>query len=74
MTVFPIQAKLNNKAFAECYLTVAEPQAEYLVLKGTNGSSFVVYPGDKLELPDNAVVTILDVKTNLREASRFSSQ
>lgn len=69
VTVFPLQAKLNNKAFAECFVTVAEPQAEYLLLRETNGSSFVVYPGDKLELPDNAVITILDVKTNLREAS-----
>lgn len=65
VTVFPLQAKIDNKVFAESYISVAEPKAEYLVLKDAGGGSFVVYPGDKLELPEKAVITILDVKSNM---------
>ncbi|MBI5252204.1 MAG: succinylglutamate desuccinylase/aspartoacylase family protein [Desulfomonile tiedjei] len=65
VTVFPLHAKLDNKVFAESFISVVEPKAEYLVLKDADGGSFVVYPGDKLELPIKAVITILDVKSNL---------
>ncbi len=65
VVVFPIHAKLDNKVLAESFISVIEPKAEYLVLKEEGGGSFVVYPGDKLELPDRTVIAILDVKSNL---------
>ncbi|MGO9567481.1 MAG: M14/M99 family metallopeptidase [Desulfomonilaceae bacterium] len=68
-TVFPLQAKLNNKVIGESYIVVAEPRLEYLVLRESQGGPFVAYPGDKLELPANALIKIMDVKTNVREAT-----
>ncbi len=62
--IFPLQAKLNNKVFAEAYIAVAEPRMEYVVLRGSGGLSFAAYSGDKLELPAGAVIRIMDVKTN----------
>ncbi len=62
--IFPLQAKLNNKVFAEAYIAVAEPKMEYVVLRGSGGLSFAAYSGDKLELPAGAVVRVMDVKTN----------
>jgi len=62
--VFPLQAKLNNKVFAEAYIAVAEPRMEYIVLRGSSGVSFAAYSGDKVELPTGTVVKIMDVKTN----------
>ncbi len=62
--IFPLQAKLNNKIFAEAYIAVSEPKMEYVVLRGSGGLSFAAYSGDKLELPAGAVVRIMDVKTN----------
>jgi hypothetical protein len=63
-TIFPLQARLNNKVFAEAYIAVTEPKMEYLVLRGSGGLSFAAYAGDKLELPAGAVVRVMDVKTN----------
>ncbi|HMK36874.1 MAG TPA: M14/M99 family metallopeptidase [Desulfomonilaceae bacterium] len=70
--VFALQAKMNSRVFAESYITVVEPRLEYLVLKESGGGSFVVYPGDKLELPENAIVKIMDVKTNIPEYPALS--
>ena len=64
IAIFPLQAKLNSKVFAEAYIAVAEPKMEYVVLRGSGGLSFAAYSGDKLELPAGAVVRIMDVKTN----------
>ncbi len=69
LTVFPLQAKLNNKVIGESYIAVAEPRLEYLVLRESQGGPFVAYPGDKLELPTNTLVKIMDVKTNVPEAT-----
>lgn len=66
--VFPLQAKLNNKVFGESYIAVTEPRLEYLVLKESGGASFVVYPEDKLELPTNTTVRIMDVKTSIPDS------
>jgi IMP cyclohydrolase len=66
--VFPLQARLNNKVFGESYIAVMEPRLEYLVLKESGGASFVVYPGDKLELPANSTVSIMDVKTSIPDS------
>jgi hypothetical protein len=63
--VYSLQAKLNNRVFAESYLAVAEPQLEYLVFREAQGSAFVAYPGDKLEFPRSMVVRIQDIKTNV---------
>lgn len=65
--VFPLQAKLNNKVFGESYFVVTEPRLEYLVLKESQGGTFVVHPDDKLALPENTLVEIVDVKTNSPE-------
>jgi Carboxypeptidase controlling helical cell shape catalytic len=69
VTVFPLQAKLNNKVIGESYIAVTEPRLEYLVLRESQGGPFVAYPGDKLELPTNALIKIMDVKTNVPEAT-----
>ena len=69
LTVFPLQAKLNNKVIGESYIAVAEPRLEYLVLRESQGGPFVAYPGDKLELPTNTLIKIMDVKTNVPEAT-----
>jgi Carboxypeptidase controlling helical cell shape catalytic len=68
-TVFPLQAKLNNKVIGESYIVVAEPRLEYLVLRESQGNPFVAYPGDKLELPTNALIKIMDVRTNVPDTS-----
>ncbi len=62
--IYPLQAKLDNKVFAEAYISVDEPKLEYIVLRGGGGVSFAAYSGDKLELPPGAIVKIMDVKTN----------
>jgi len=69
LPIFPLQAKLNNQVFAECRIAVAEPRLEYLVVSDSRGRNFVTYPGDKLELPENTVLKIMDVKTNLPESA-----
>lgn len=69
VTVFPLQAKLDNKVIGESYIAVTEPRLEYLVLRESQGGPFVAYPGDKLELPTNALIKIMDVKTNVPEAT-----
>ena len=63
-TVFALQVKSNRKVIGECYISVAEPKLEYMVLRMSQGLPFVAYPGDTLELPDKSMVTILDMKTN----------
>jgi len=67
-TVFALQAKLNNKVFGESYIAVSEPSLEYLVFKESQGGTFVVYPGDKLELPGNKELQVVDIKTNCPES------
>lgn len=69
VTLFPLQAKLNNKVFGESFVAVAEPVLEYLILREAQGGTFVAYPDDKLELPPNTVLKIMDVKTNIPGAS-----
>jgi hypothetical protein len=68
-TIFPLQVKLNNKVIGESYIVVAEPRLEYLVLRESQGGPFVAYPGDKLELPTNALIKIMDVKTNVTDTA-----
>jgi hypothetical protein len=68
-TIFPLQAKLNNKVIGESYIVVAEPRLEYLVLRESQGGPFVAYPGDKLELPTSALIKIMDVKTNVTDTA-----
>jgi len=63
--IYSLQAKLNNRVFAESYLAVAEPRLEYVVLGESGGDAFVAYPGDKLELPRSMVIRIRDIKTNV---------
>lgn len=69
VSVFALQAKLNNKVFGESSIVVAEPLLEYIILRESRGGTFVAYPGDKLELPQNTVVKIMDVKTNIPGSS-----
>ncbi|MBI4962980.1 MAG: succinylglutamate desuccinylase/aspartoacylase family protein [Desulfomonile tiedjei] len=71
-SIFSLQAKLNKKVFAESYIAVAEPRLEYLVLGESGGGNFVAYPGDKLELPANMLLKIVDMKTNIPESTRLS--
>lgn len=68
VTVYALQAKLKNKVFGESFIAVAEPRLEYLVMRESQWGTFVVYPGDRLELPPNAVVKIMDIKTNIPES------
>jgi len=69
VSVFALQAKVNNKVFGESSIVVAEPILEYVILRESQGGTFVAYPGDKLELPPNIVVKIMDVKTNIPGSS-----
>jgi hypothetical protein len=71
-SIFPLQAKLNRKVFAESYIALAEPRLEYLVLGESGNANFVAYPGDKLELPRSMLLKIMDVKTNIPESARLS--
>lgn len=71
-TVFSLQAKFSNKVFGESYIAVVEPRLEYLVLKESGGGTFVVYPEDKLELPSNIVLKVIDVRTNVPEPAALS--
>lgn len=71
-SIFPLQAKLNKKVFAESHIVVAEPCLEYLVLGESGNANFVAYPGDKLELPSSMLLKIMDVKTNIPESTRLS--
>ncbi|MGO9571884.1 MAG: M14/M99 family metallopeptidase [Desulfomonilaceae bacterium] len=64
-SIFSLQAKWNNRVLAESYIAVTEPHLEYLVLGDSGGGSFVACPGDKLELPGNMLLKIMDVKTNI---------
>ncbi len=63
--VYPLEAKLDKKVFGRCSLAVIESQLEYVVLRGSWGGTFVAFPDDILEIPDQDVVSIVDVKTNL---------
>jgi hypothetical protein len=71
-SIFSLQAKLNKKIFGESHIAVVEPRLEYLVLGGSGSASFVAYAGDKLELPANMMLKIMDVKTNIPESTRLS--
>lgn len=68
VTIFPLQAKLNKNVIGQCYLAVTQPKLRYLVLSASRGESFVVYPGEKLELPQHEVVRIVDVRTNFTDS------
>ena len=70
--VFPLQAKLNKRVFAESSIAVAEPKLEYMVLGRSGDFPFVAYAGDRLELPGGCILTIMDVKTNSAEESPLS--
>ncbi len=63
--VFPLQARLDKKVFSECFIAVEEPRLEYLVLREAQGATFVAYPEDRLQVPDNSTVKLMDVKTNI---------
>jgi hypothetical protein len=70
--IFPLQAKLGNKVFGESYIAVVEPRLDYMVLRESGGGTFVAYPGDKLELPANAVLEVMDIRTNVPEPAELS--
>ena len=59
----------ENKVFGESFIAVAEPRLEYVVMRESRWGTFVVYPGDRLELPPTAVVKIMDIKTNMAESA-----
>ncbi len=65
VSVFSLQAKLDNRAFDECFVVVEEPRMHYVVLSDAQSRSFVVHPGDRVELPAQAVVKIMDIRTNI---------
>jgi hypothetical protein len=68
---FPLQARLGNKVFSECFITVEEPRLEYLVLREAQGATFVAYPEDKLQVPGNIIVKLMDIKTNVPQPCAF---
>ncbi len=65
LTVYALQAKLNNRVFGQSFIAVARPKLEYLVLRGSVGAGFVVRAEDRLEVPADEVIRIVDVRTNL---------
>jgi len=65
---FPLQAKLHGRVFGQCEIAVRQPKLEYVVLRGNNGVSFVAYPGDKLQIPPNEVIRIMDLRANIGES------
>lgn len=70
--VYPLQAKLHKKVLGQCRIGVADPRLDYLVLRGANGGGFVVHPGDKLEVPAEEVLRIMDIRTNLPESAALA--
>jgi len=68
-TLFSLEAKLNNRVFGRCYIAVAEPRIDYFILRGSRGGSFVVRDGDRLEVPADEVIRIMDVRTNVSETA-----
>jgi len=70
-TVFALQAKLNTKVVGESYIDIMEPRLEYFVLKESQGGTFVAYPEDRLELPENLVVKVLDIRINVPGSSQL---
>lgn len=69
VTIFPLQAKLNKSVIGQCYLAVGRPKLRYLVLRSSRGENFVVYPGEKIQLPEHEVIRIIDVRTNLSDST-----
>lgn len=69
LSVFPLQAKLDNRAFDESFIVVEEPRIHYAVLSDGQSKSFIVHPGDRVELPANAVMQIKDIRTNIEMTS-----
>ena len=69
MTVYSLQAKLNNRVFGQSFIAVARPKLDYVVLRGSVGSGFVVQSDDRLEVPAEEVLRIVDVRTNLPEST-----
>jgi hypothetical protein len=70
--LYALQAKFRNKVFAECFLAVVEPKLEYLVLREPRGGTFVVYSGEELQIPGDAMFKIMDVRTTVPEAETLS--
>ena len=64
---YALQAKIRNKVFGECFVVVAEPKLEYVVVQEPQRGPFIVYAGEELQLPASAVLKIMDVKTNIPE-------
>ncbi len=64
ITVYPLQAKLGKKVIGQCYLSVAEPRLDYILLTSNHRGGIIAHPGDKLEIPPNEVLRITDVRTN----------
>jgi hypothetical protein len=69
VTVYSLQAKLNNRVFGQSFIAVARPKLDYVVLRGSVGSGFVVQSDDRLEVPAEEVLRIVDVRTNLPEST-----
>jgi len=66
--VYPLQAKLHKRILGQCRIAVTDPRLDYLVLRGANGAGFVVQPGDKVEVPDEEIIRVLDIRTNLPDS------
>jgi predicted deacylase len=63
-TLFRLQAKLNRKVFGQCLLSVVDPRLKYVVVRGSQGADFVVYPDDRLEVPAGETIRLIDIRTN----------
>jgi hypothetical protein len=71
LLLYSLQAKLNNKVFGESALVIAEPKLEYVILKDGKGSPIIAYPEDKIEFPEDAVIGIVDVRSNVPDPAVF---
>jgi len=69
---YALQAKLRSKVLGECFVVVAEPRLEYVVLQESGGGAFVIYAGEELQLPGNALLKVMDIKTNVSEPESLS--
>jgi hypothetical protein len=72
--LFPLAARLRDRKIGQCYIAVEEPRLEYVVLRDEGTGSFIAHAGDRIQIPDNTVLTIADIRTNaIREAPLFVS-
>jgi hypothetical protein len=68
VTLYALQASLKNNVFGESFIAVAQPKLEYFVLQEPGRMTFVVYPGDQLQVPAKTLLKIRDIKTSIPDA------